>query len=1271
MRKQKLLIITLIGLLSVAALCCGIEQSSAQTGYVPPPQLVPGVDYGLPNYSLSPIMRKFVDSLPLVGAGSPSNLGNYIPTAVPDTTSYPGSDYYEMAIVDYTQQMNSDLPGPCSTDTTGATTCGGATPGTELRGYVQIYPPGTGAGQGVALTNPDGSLVMYNGAQVYAYDKPRYFGPIILANQGTPTRIKFYNLLRTTANGGDIFLPLDTTIMGTTGPNGAPYASNRAVIHLHGGDTPWISDGTPWQWFTPAGENTAYPTGASYQNVPDMPLPASGAVTLYYPNGQSGRLMFIHDHVPGATRQGVYMGQAAGYLLHDPTEQALTTNFAPGGDIPLVIQTKGFVNKGDKALPPGYNDTLIAGGYNSKYSTTVMDPTWSNVGLDPEVAAWGQTTGSLWFPHVYMPNQNPNDPSGANPMGRWDYGAWFWPVFPVTGNLPLVSQVPESFFDTPIVNGQAYPYLVVQPTTYRFRILDITNERYLNLQWYVASSIVSAITLTGGGSGYTAPPPVTITPAAGDTTGLGATATATVDLDPNSATYGQVTGITLVSVGSGYTAPPVVTIAPPESGTQASAAATIYTGLTEVGMVPASPTAPVSFPSWWSANDTPGLTPDILDNRPGGVPDPRTIGPSFIHIATEGGVAPHAVELKDTPVGYEQNKRSVTVLNVLEHTLYLAPAERAEVMVDFSKFAGKTLILYNDAPAPLPAGDPRNDYYTGNPDNSFQGGGPPTQAGFGPNTRTIMQVRVANTPPSGSLNMVSLEAALNSAFTATQPAPIVTQSAYPQTSSGPDVYARISDTSLVTSGGPEPVDSVLITTGGTGYQSVPTVQFVGGGGSGAAGFATVVNGAVTGVVLTSAGAGYTSNPAVQFIGGNPLTPAIAVANLVGSSPLEPKTIQELFDPLGRMNATLGVEVPFTSSAVQTTIPYGYGDPETEIIPNGGTQLWKITHNGVDTHLIHFHLFNVQLVNRVGWDGAIKPPSPEEIGWKETVKMNPLEDVIVALKAKVPTLPASMGELPDSIRPLEPGMPLGSTAYFFGVDPNNNPVSVVNQIVNFGHEYVWHCHLLGHEDNDMMRPMSVAVPPPAPTDLAVTTQGSRAVLSWTNNIAAPNKYMGMTVQRASDSGFTTNLVTWNLGVVSTYTDTTFNKKGTPYYYRVFATDTVGSGVAGYPSVTAASDYTNVAGAPAGTSTLLTLTQAGAKSPVVITWSYSASDQTGFTIQRATNSTFTSGLTQFTVAGNVLTYSDNKTKSGVTYWYRVVATNSLGDGTPSNSASITAQ
>jgi PKD repeat protein len=186
---------------------------------------------------------------------------------------------------------------------------------------------------------------------------------------------------------------------------------------------------------------------------------------------------------------------------------------------------------------------------------------------------------------------------------------------------------------------------------------------------------------------------------------------------------------------------------------------------------------------------------------------------------------------------------------------------------------------------------------------------------------------------------------------------------------------------------------------------------------------------------------------------------------------------------------LGVEVPRTTLQTQTSIPYFYVDPPTEIFNNSitgtqigtlgdGTQIWKITHNGVDTHAIHWHMFNVQVLNRVGWDGAVKPPYAYELGWKETVKMRPLEDIIVAMRPINPNLPASWGQLPNSIRPLDPTNPLGSATsmQFHNIDPNNNPAPVVNHLVNYGLEYVWHCHLLGHEEFDMMRAMAVAVAP---------------------------------------------------------------------------------------------------------------------------------------------------------------------------------------------------
>ena len=117
---------------------------------------------------------------------------------------------------------------------------------------------------------------------------------MISAQRDRPVRVKFINMLPT-GSGGNLFLPVDTTLDGAgTGPLGGStlYTQNRATLHLHGGFTPWISDGTPHQWITPAGENTPYPKGVSVQNVPDMPDPGPGAMTFFYTNQQSARLMW-------------------------------------------------------------------------------------------------------------------------------------------------------------------------------------------------------------------------------------------------------------------------------------------------------------------------------------------------------------------------------------------------------------------------------------------------------------------------------------------------------------------------------------------------------------------------------------------------------------------------------------------------------------------------------------------------------------------------------------------------------------------------------------------------------------------------------------------------------------------------------------------------------------------------------------------------------------------------------------------------------------------
>src|SRR5665647_1790538 len=59
---------------------------------------------------LTPGLKKFVDTLPGLGSENANDLGQYIPVAVPDTTTYPGTDYYEIAVVQYRMKFHQDLP---------------------------------------------------------------------------------------------------------------------------------------------------------------------------------------------------------------------------------------------------------------------------------------------------------------------------------------------------------------------------------------------------------------------------------------------------------------------------------------------------------------------------------------------------------------------------------------------------------------------------------------------------------------------------------------------------------------------------------------------------------------------------------------------------------------------------------------------------------------------------------------------------------------------------------------------------------------------------------------------------------------------------------------------------------------------------------------------------------------------------------------------------------------------------------------------------------
>ncbi len=1217
-------------------------------------------------------------------------------------------------------------------------------PPTTVRGYVQVNN-GTDA----------------KGHNTLVPDPIHYLGPTIIAQKDRPVRVKFTNALPT-GEGGDLFIPVDTSVMGAgpgplgeNVPEGMPvdYTQNRAAVHLHGGRTPWISDGSPNQWITPAGENTPYPEGVSVENVPDMADPGDGSQTFYYTNAQSARLMWYHDHALGITRLNVYAGMASGYLLTDDAEKKLVADGTiPEEQIPLIIQDKTFVDA----------ETIDE-----------TDPTW-RWGTGPDRNSDGYPdykTGDLWMPHVYMPAQNPYDPSGYNAMGRWHYGPWFWPptdveVGPVDNpyydpvNAPWQpAQIPgvpdpsmgmEAFFDTPIVNGTAYPVLEVDPKSYRFRILNAANDRFWNLQLYEEVPTVGALRSAGsdryataaataklgspkwegvqhviiaageeqhqvdalaaaGLAGvYDAPllltkrdslPPATRAALSsmpkgikvhvvGGPAAVSAEVVNTIDGLAKVGSVGRVYGANryataeavakrmkavlggnfptsafvvngsnpanfydslIASPASVQTDFPILlvrnTSVPVETaralktlgttrafvvgGTAAvsdsvansvgmasgdriwgvnrySTAVTFairalaedwltfgHVGVaqttidalsggvamghlggpmlltrqdvlksqvssfvvknywdielghvfggpvvvsepevkelndliskhTEVGMVPAAP-GTAGFPADWPT-----------DGREGGVPDPATVGPDMIQIATEGGFLPEPVVLPSQPISWNMDVTTFNAGLVEAGTLMLGPAERADVIVDFSKFAGKTLIMYNDAPAPWPSGDPRYDYYTNAPDYTDSGGYDGARPGYGPNVRTVMQIKVADLPAAKPFNLTALRAAFASTdtregvFESSQEDIIVSQAAYNSaynkefSATWPDWgIARIFDNELT--------------------------------------FRTVEGTSVT-------------------------------------IPFEPKAIQdemgETFDKVyGRMSGKFGLEVPNTVAGLQNFNLYDFMAPPTEIIESSvrgsqigelgdGTQIWKITQNGVDTHPVHFHLFEVQLLNRVAWDNRIMLPDPNELGWKETVRVNPLEDTIVALRAVLPEVPF---DVPNSVRPIDPTMPLGMILYGPGeiFDPLGEPISpVVNHLVNFGQEYMMHCHILSHEEMDMMRPVAVGVTPDAPTDLSVLLEVGVANLSWTDN---SHNETGFVIERAADSAFTSATATFEAPEnATTYADESTVPGGT-YYYRVHATNVLGDSTdytagnpatIGFPTLTLDSDSTDV-------------------------------------------------------------------------------------------------
>jgi hypothetical protein len=105
----------------------------------------------------------------------------------------------------------------------------------------------------------------------------------------------------------------------------------------------------------------------------------------------------------------------------------------------------------------------------------------------------------------------------------------------------------------------------------------------------------------------------------------------------------------------------------------------------------------------------------------------------------------------------------------------------------------------------------------------------------------------------------------------------------------------------------------------------------------------------------------------------------------------------------------------------------WDDPIAQNPQVGDIETWELWNWSADGHPIHLHLVKFEVVNRQTIGGAVRPPEPWEAGWKDTVIAYPGEVTRVKARFDIPGL------------------------------------------------YVWHCHILSHEDNEMMVPYCVGEP----------------------------------------------------------------------------------------------------------------------------------------------------------------------------------------------------
>jgi spore coat protein A len=157
------------------------------------------------------------------------------------------------------------------------------------------------------------------------------------------------------------------------------------------------------------------------------------------------------------------------------------------------------------------------------------------------------------------------------------------------------------------------------------------------------------------------------------------------------------------------------------------------------------------------------------------------------------------------------------------------------------------------------------------------------------------------------------------------------------------------------------------------------------------------------------------------------------------------------DAYGRLQTMLGTVNPAAGNPAHPA--YGtffYSDPVTERMSVGSTEIWELHNTTVDAHPVHLHLVDFRVLNRQPFAGTVVP---KPMGANGSYTGGYLTNISLSGAAR-PAEPNEAGRKDTVI------------AY---------PGEITRILVKFASagEYVWHCHILSHEDHEMMRRFIVA------------------------------------------------------------------------------------------------------------------------------------------------------------------------------------------------------